>query len=207
MQPAILAIQLSDVIVYMAMPAIGIVLIVVFVLSFFLPFGNKLEGTKQLIKGFGMDIQVSTRTILMLGGLALLFTGVFLQWQQSRVNELNQKIGTLNDQLQRAQDQLARAGRQSVRGWLMLPANINAVQLDLKEVVCRYSLGAEPDRWVEAILSQGYSTVSLGIALNDIGRDDVIQKIVLCRKANNEVLGTGENLYPLHPTFRLEAPK
>ncbi len=207
MQPAVpIAMSLSDALVYLTMPAVGIGLIVVFVLSFFRPFGTKLEGAKQLIKGFGMDVQVSARTLLLLGGMALLFTGVFLQVQQKQVDALNGQINDLRARLQVARDEVERAGRQAIRGSLVLPKEVNAAVLDFRDLECQYLLVAKPDQWLDAALTQGFANNSMRVTLSDIGRDDVIQQIVLRKRGSNEVLGLSENFYPLQPMIRLAKP-
>ncbi len=202
-----MAVNWGALLVYMVMPAVGIGLVAVFVLSFFLPFGGKLEGARQVIKGFGLDVEVSARTLLMLAGLALLFTGVFLQVQQRQVDELNGRIAKLQAQLEVAQEQAAKAGRQTIRGFLELPTGINAAALDLRELECRYVLVANPDQWIEAALSEGLGGNSVRFALNDIGPDDVVQEIQLRKRGSNQVLGEFQNFYPLQPLVKLGSPQ
>ena len=203
---SIAAVNPGDVLVYIVMPAVGIVFMVIFVLSFFRPFGSKLEGTKQLIKGFGLDLQVSTRTLLLLGGMALVLTGVFLQVQQKQVTALNGRINDLTAQLNIAKEQAESAGRQVIRGSLVLPKGVNAAAIDLRELQCTYLLVARPEQWIEAPLAEGYSPSSVRIMLSDIARDDVIQQIVLRKRGSSEVLGSAANFYPLQPVIRLDKP-
>jgi hypothetical protein len=202
----IAAISPGDVLVYIVMPAVGIGFMVIFVLSFFRPFGSKLEGTKQLIKGFGLDLQVSARTLLLLGGLALVLTGVFLQVQQKQVAALNGQINDLRAKLDIAREQVESAGRQVIRGWLVLPKGLNAAATDVRDLQCSYLLVAKPDQWIDAPLTSGYSGSAVRIMLSDIGRDDVIQTIVLKKRGASEVLGSAENFYPLQPVIKLDKP-
>ena len=59
---------------------IGMVIVAFWVLSFFLPYGKKIKGKTQKIKAFGIDLEVSILTLLLLVGLptALLATVTLL---------------------------------------------------------------------------------------------------------------------------------
>lgn len=187
----------SDMLVDVVVPLVGIALITVYVLSFFLAFGHRMAGNKQLIKAYGLEVQVSVRTLLMLAGLALTFTSVFVHIQQTQVSDLNAK-------LEAAREEAARAGRHVVRAFLVPPSGINAAALDLSELECRYVLGAKPDQPIQALLMKGLGGSSLMIIMSDVRRDDVIQQIELRKKGSNEVLGVARNIYPLQPVIKLQ---
>jgi len=78
--------------------------------------------------------------------------------------------------------------------------------MDLRDLECHYLLVAKPDQWLDAPLTQGYAGNSMRVMLSDIGRDDVIQQIVLRKRGSSEVLGVSENFYPLQPVIRLVKP-
>lgn len=187
----------SDMLVDVVVPLVGIALITVYVLSFFLAFGHRMAGNKQLIKAYGLEVQVSVRTLLMLAGLALTFTSVFVHIQQTQVSDLNAK-------LEAAREEAARAGRHVVRAFLVPPPGVNAAALDLSELECRYVLGAKPDQPIQALLMKGLGGSSLMIIMSDVRRDDVIQQIELRKKGSNEVLGVARNIYPLQPVIKLQ---
>lgn len=194
----------SDMLVDVVVPLVGIALIAVYVLSFFLAFGQRMAGNKQLIKAYGLEVQVSVRTLLMLAGLALTFTSVFVHIQQTQVQLLNGQVSDLNAKLDAAREEAARAGRHVVRAFLVPPPGINAAALDLSELECRYVLGAKPDQPIQALLMKGLGGSSLMIIMSDVRRDDVIQQIELREKGSNEVLGVARNIYPLQPVIKLQ---
>lgn len=57
------------------LPLLGMGIVVFCVLSFFFPYGEKLKGKIQKIKGFGVDLEVSVLTLFIIIGVILSFSG------------------------------------------------------------------------------------------------------------------------------------
>ena len=61
------------------LPLTGIGIIIFCILSFLLPYGEKFRDKTQKVKGFGLDLEVSVLTLLILIGVSMSLTGVYLQ--------------------------------------------------------------------------------------------------------------------------------
>jgi len=190
----------------LVLPIVGVGIICFCIASFFLPFGQRFKASKQVIRGFGLDLEISVLTLLLLMGFAMAFAGVYLQLQNRMAAGLNDEIKRLQGQVEENREQLRLAGRFMVRADLVLPGNSHITVEDIGKLECRYVLSAKPDSWLQAGVSRGLASNSIRITLADIDRDDVIQQIELRKQGSSRVLGMARNIYPLQPMIALQPP-
>ncbi len=190
----------------LVLPIVGVGIICLCIASFFHPFGQRFKETKQVIRGFGLDLEISVLTLLLLMGFAMAFAGVYLQVQNRMAAGLDDEIKRLQGQVEENREQLRLAGRFMVRADLVLPGNNRITVEDIGKLECRYVLSAQPDSWLQAGVSRGLASNSIRITLADIGRDDVIQQIELRKQGSSRVLGMARNIYPLQPVIELQPP-
>ena len=185
-------------------PILGILIIILCVSSFFFPFGQRFKEGKQVIRGFGLDLEISVLTLLLLIGFVMTFTGVFLHFSGREVAELKQDKRQLEGKLEELRDRLERAGRFTVIADLILPENVNLSALQVGNLECRFILFDNSEHAVA--VSRGLAGNSLRVTLADFQRGDVIAHLELREHGTERVIGVANNVYPLQPLLKLESP-
>jgi len=60
------------------LPALGIIVVAFSLVALARPFGNRLRERNQRFKGFGVDLEMSLLTLVLLSGLLLCFAGMYV---------------------------------------------------------------------------------------------------------------------------------
>ena len=186
------------------LPGLGIAIILFCIASFVFPFGQRFKEGKQVIRGFGLDLEISVLTLLLLIGFVMTFSGFYMYLRNENADTLREEIRELRGKLDAAREEVQRAGRFTITANLVLPESVDVSSLDVGKLECRYTLFANPDSWVQAAVSQGLGGNSVRITFADIERRDVIQRLELREHGTESVLGVVMNIYPLQPLYKLE---
>src|SRR5882672_12191966 len=91
----------------------GIVLLVLCILVLVTPLGERFSSATQKIQGFGLNLEVSVLTLLVLIGIGLMTSGIWMQLQDvsTRLKQLEIDKTKAEEKARRAEETLANANR------------------------------------------------------------------------------------------------
>lgn len=182
----------------LVLPFLGVVLIVFSILSFFLPYGEKIKGKIQKIKAFGVDVELSVLTLIILVGLILSFTGMYVQIQDYD-NQLNLAKA---DQLA-LQKALERAQKFQVNVLLTLE-DVTADDMPKPDdLECEYHIMGE-EQPVKVRVNEGYAFHEFRITLTDITTKTAIRSLILKDLSTNRKWAYNKVIMPLEPSYTLK---
>lgn len=208
MTPAISVLEIPrtvDVLANFVLPLFGMMIVIFCVSSFFFPFGQRFKESKQTIRGFGVDLEISVLTLFLLMGFIMIFAGFFLYIRSTDLSTLNQRIDTLQADLKAEQSLIERAQKFTVTANLLLPNNAPINFADLEKIECWYYLDPTLENPVKASVERGIGPNSIKVKLVDMKPDDVIRRLELREHGSNHLIGFRENEYPLGPTYELRS--
>jgi hypothetical protein len=125
--PGIDWIHIAHVIAIILLPLVGVALLLFASLAVMLPFGARLQGKTQQIKGFGLELEVSAVVLFFLVGLLLSLIGVYL-FTKDYENRLATFAG-IEAKLERAEQDF-REAREAFREGL-----VKAQQVDVNVLI------------------------------------------------------------------------
>jgi hypothetical protein len=192
-----------DVLANFVLPLFGMMIVIFCVSSFFFSFGLRFKESKQTIRGFGVDLEISVLTLFLLMGFVMIFPGFFLYIRSTDLSTLNQQIDKLQADLTAEKTLLERAQKFTVTANLLLPNNAASSLADLDKIECWYYLDPTLENPVKANVERGIGPNSVKVKLVDMKPDDVIRRLELREHGSNHLIGFRENEYPLGPTYEL----
>ena len=134
----------------------------------------ELKST-QTIKAWGLDLNISLITLLVLVGLVLALTSTYLQ-----IRNYDQQIGEAQSKLASLETALTRAGKVNVDATINFDGVSNAEEMpDLTNVYCKYYLkGPDGDHWVDpAKITPGVYPLDLTLTLEGVTPMSSIERI------------------------------
>jgi len=194
-----------DVFANYVLPLFGMMIVIFCVSSFFFSFGQRFKETKQTIRGFGVDLEISVLTLVLLMGFMMIFTGLFLYIRSTDLSTLNQRIDELQADLKAEQTLLERAQKFTVTANLLLPSNAAINLANLEKIECWYYLDPTQENPIKVNVEPGVGPNSVRVKLVDMKPDDVIRRLELKEHGSNRLIGFRENEYPLGPTYELRS--
>lgn len=161
----------------------------------------------QVIKGFGVDLNVSVITLLVLVGLVLALTSTYLQ-----VKNYDNRLVEADRKLQAMDAALTRAGKMNVTGLISFEGinDINDMP-NLQDVSCRYYVKS-PDRegWMErAKVTPGIYGMDLMVTFENITPMSSIERLELADQnpERPRMWAVNDIGYLLSPKFTLRQIK
>lgn len=131
----------------------------------------------QIIKGLGLDLNISLITLLVLVGLILALTSTYLQ-----IRNYDQQISEAQRRQATLETELSSAGKVNVNAVLKFEGIATAEEMpDLTNIYCRYHVtGPSGERWVEpAKVTPGIYPLDLILTLEDITPLSSIERVQL----------------------------
>ncbi len=192
----------------LVLPALGIAIVLFCLASFRFPYGDKLVAVRQMIKGYGLDLQVSLLTVFLLIGVGLSLSGVgiYLLTSARDVTALNTQIVQLKSDLEKAKKDVERATKMDLSVILKLPQGLDPKTLNNRSLRCHYVLNEQESDQQVSFAPSG----ALKCPILDVKRGDIVEELTLEETSAGrvEVLANArEPFHPLQPQINLEPPK
>jgi hypothetical protein len=194
----------SELISDLVLPAIGVGVIVFCIASFFFPFGQRFKETKQTIRGFGVDLEISVLTLFLLIGFAFSLVGVYLHLSERSVEALQREHDQAVQQRDQAREELNRARQEqkaAVYGNLVLDGG-DLSEANPDDLECRYRFQGN-----DVVANVHGGPGGPQIMINDTGLNDVIEAVQLWQRNPRLLIGTAKNIWPRQAYIKLEPPK
>jgi hypothetical protein len=115
-EPSSDALQTAMSVAVFALPALGIVVVLFSLVALIFPFGARLRDKTQRFKGLGIELEMSSLTLVLLLGVVLCFSSIYVvsQSYESRLAELSAYPGRLESQERVYRQALADAQRLTI---------------------------------------------------------------------------------------------
>lgn len=128
----------------------------------------------QIIKGLGLDLNISLITLLVLVGLVLALTSTYLQ-----VRNYDQQISDAQRKVTILESALSRAGKVNVNAVVNFEGTTESDMPDLTNIYCKYYVkGPDGERWVDrAKITPGVYPLDLVLTVEDITPLSSIERI------------------------------
>ncbi len=182
----------------LVLPILGIGIVV------FCLIGSKFGNTPQLFKGYGLDLQISPRTVFFLLGVGLSLTGVVIYFISSGrdIAGLQKRFDSVQNELDATKHQLEQAKRQIVYVNMEFPGGPDPRNLgNIGNLKCQYYLNGElRDHGV----TRAASSRALSCPIIDVGLNDSVSLFVLIDATTGKTLAEAdEDFKPLSPSIQL----
>ena len=177
-------------------PFLGVSTIIFCLLSFFLSTGSKFTGKPQKIKGFGVELEISLLTFLILIGIILSLTGVYFE-----IKDYEQQLNALKQEREAAKFALSQANQMEMRMVVSLEGVSENDIPKLEDITCTYFLPGS-DQYIKADVIKGIGRGTFKIILKDVTSMTHVLRLVLEDKATNRKWEK-MNFMPLEPVFSL----
>jgi hypothetical protein len=184
---------------------LGIVIVVFCVLSFILPYGQNFKEKTQKIQGFGLNLEVSVVTLLLIIGFVFIFFGSGIWFQlrgiDSRLKSLEADKANADARVRDLQERLDRQSPIDLVAFIKLngqnsqPPDVNSV-----EVVYETATGGGGPVDVSMAPASG----AFKIAIRDFTRDTTITNLIVKTKDGTRKWKLEGNWMPLLPTYELK---
>jgi hypothetical protein len=161
--------------------------------------------TPEKIKAFGVDLNVSIITILVLVGLTMSLTSTYMQMRnyEGQLADTRQAVEDSKKQMTALERQLARAGKFDLSVHVMLEGVDTQKKLPpLNDAYCRY-YDADTERWVEQVKVNPGIALDYVITLESITPATRIQRLEFIDRKAGRTWVIGE-FHPLSPTLSLK---
>lgn len=184
-------------------PFVGVVLILFCLLSYLFPFGERLRGKSQKVKGpFGIDLEVSPVALFFLVGGALCLSGAYLHYHdaEKRLSEKDQELV----ELRKDYESKLATKQLDLETFLRLPG-AETQSLDPNNLVSRYKKNG-PESPVEGVVTPGPQPGSVTITLRGVTPETSLRFVELEEKTAPHRKWIYQGAYwPLQPTLDLKA--
>lgn len=194
----------------LVLPVLGIVIVLFCLGSFVFPYGSKFGTATQVIRGYGLDLQISLLTALMLIGVGLSLTGVgiYLFSSARQVTKLEGDLGDARREAANWKKAFDDAQRTPVTLELHFPEGPDPNNLDPNRILCHYLLNnADQD---QKVTRTGYGG-ALTCSIPTVTSTDMISGLKLLElNPPNEpkvLAQTNQLLTPLKPKIDLRRPR
>ena len=189
----------NSVISSIVLPLLGIVIIVVCLLSFIFPYGQRFKDKTQKIKALGVDMEVSVLTLFVIAGVAMASSGVYL-----RLKDYERQLRSAEANANAMKEALTQAQRLQMKPFITLEGVSANEMPKLADVRAAYFVFCV-DRPVEVAVAPGLSSNQFRISLDDMTSKTVIRSLVLEDRATGRTW-TFDNFAPLEPLYTLKKP-
>jgi hypothetical protein len=189
------------------LPLLGMGIIIFCLLSFILPFGERFKGRTQKIKGFGLDMEISIRTLYVLIGLVLAFTGTYLHLKKLKVYDKNQSkyIESIESENARLKEELVKSNKMAINMLVTLEGVGTDHVPALEDLECHYALRITgQQRLFKADVSPGIRNEEFQISLKDMTAETTVWAVIVRDLASNREWTYENPFLPLVPQYTLK---
>jgi hypothetical protein len=183
---------------------LGIGIIIFCVLSLIFPYGQSFREKTQKIQGFGLNLEVSVLTLLLIIGFVFIFFGSGIWFQlrsiDTRLKSLETEKASADVRVRDLQERLDRQSPMDLVAFIKLksqnspPPNVNAV-----DVVYETATGGGGPVDVSVAPASG----AFKIAIRDFTRDTTVTNLIVKTKDGKRKWKLEGSWMPLLPTYEL----
>jgi len=166
----------------------GIALLLLCIAILVTPLGKRFSEKTQKIQGFGLNLEVSVLTLLVLISVALLTSGIWFQLQDvsRQIKQLEEDKKKAEQDYKRAQEQLENAQQLSLIAFAKLDGvnDVSQIKSDIQAFSCSYTNTAGEDEKCRLELSEGLNKVK--IVFLDLRRDTIVRSVTVTNTRTHE---------------------
>lgn len=184
---------------------LGIGLLLACILLLISPLRDKFSGATQKIAGFGLNLEVSVMTLLVLISVGLITSGIWLQLRDinSELSSLELKKVEAEARALQYQRQLEESRRMELPVFLTLEGVNDVSALNFPALECTY-VTSSSDEPIRVDVSPGRrSKDTVKVVLKDLTRDIIIDRLEVY-DPQTRTRWTKANFRPLQPTYDLK---
>jgi hypothetical protein len=185
---------------------LGILIVLFCILSFIFPYGSNFRDKTQKIQGFGINLEVSVLTLLLIIGFVLIFFGGGIWLQLRSVDEqlvtLKADKAAAEAHANNLQERLQKANAMELVAFVKLDGVDELNPPDANSIECLYETST--GKGGNADVSVAPASGAFKIAIRDITRDTTISDLILRTKDKKKKWRAEHSFMPLQPTYELK---
>lgn len=162
--------------------------------------------TPQRIKGFGVELEISVLTLLVLVGFVLSLSSIYMQVSgyQQQVISSQKQLALLDIEIALARKQLEAAKKIDMTVYVKLADNSGlSNQPRLGDLTANYYLRGQADKPIQADISRGIEANSYSVLFKNLTPDTYVESLEVADAKTNRVW-VKTNFFPLNPTYDLK---
>jgi len=165
---------------------VGIALLLLCIAILLTPLGRRFSERTQKIQGFGLNLEVSILTLLVLIGVALMTSGIWLQLQdvKRQLKQLEDDKRRAEDNFKTAQEQLENAKKLGLVAFAKLDGVNDVSKLKLESFSCVFTNAAGDEQKAGLELSRGLNKIK--VIFLDLQRDTVVRSVTITNEQTGE---------------------
>lgn len=181
--------------------------IIVLLICIALIFSRRATPLKapQRIRGFGVELEISVLTLLVLVGFILSLSSIYMQvtGYQQRLASSADELKQLKSDMDSTRRQLEAAKKIDMTAYITLDGVGSPNDMPkLADLTSRYYVHGQGDKPVQAEVSRGAEWTSLSLSLKNLTPETHIDRLEVIDQKSNKVW-VKTNFYPLNPTYSL----
>jgi hypothetical protein len=183
---------------------LGIILLLLCILILISPLRDRFSNATQRIQGFGLNLEVSVMTLLVLISVGLMTSGIWLQLKDinAQLQSLEAKKAEAELRAQQFQRQLEESRKMELPVFLTLEGVEDVSRLNFTSLECTYVTSSN-DEPIRADVAPGRrSSDTVKVVLKDLTREVIIDKLEIYDR-DSETRWRKVNFRPLQPTYEL----
>jgi hypothetical protein len=183
---------------------LGIVIVIFCVLSFILPYGQNFRDKTQKIQGFGLNLEVSVLTLLLIIGFVFIFFGSGIWFQlrsiDTRLKSLEADKASADARVRDLQERLDRQSPMDLVAFIKLKSQ-NGPPPDMNSVDVLYETATGRGGPVDVSLAP--ASGAFKISIRDFPRDTTVTNLIAKTKDGKRKWRLDYTVMPLLPTYEL----
>jgi hypothetical protein len=152
----------------------------------------------QVIKVYGVDLEISLLALFVLLGVGMTLTGPYLFVLTQSASTMAGKLSVVSKERDDWKEVADRSRVFTLTFYLRIPGDVSVGNMNLNSFRCRYLLPASQD-WTEETVSPGITDNDVKCVIVDLPRDSSIaelQLVELGEKGERKIVGQAGNLSP-----------
>jgi hypothetical protein len=157
----------------------GVVLLLLCLLVLVSPLRDRFSNATQKIQGFGLNLEVSVLTLLVLISVGLMTSGIWMQLQNidQKLKQLEMAKTAAEEKARRAEEDLARTNKSGIVLFVKLEGIDDITKLSFPSLQCKYVMASGEER--KADISPAPVINRIKVNLNELQKDTIIDRIVV----------------------------
>lgn len=184
---------------------LGIILLLLCIVILISPLRDRFSSATQRIQGFGLNLEVSVMTLLVLISVGLITSGIWLQLRDitTELKSLEAKKAEAEIRAQQFQRQLEESRKMELPLFLTLEGVEDVSRLNFTSLECTY-VTSSSDEPIRADIAPGRRTSdTVKVVLKDLTREVIIDKLEIYDR-DTDTRWQKVNFRPLQPTYELK---
>lgn len=182
----------------------GVVVLLICIALIFSQRATPLR-TPQRIRGFGVELEISVLTLLVLVGFILSLSSIYIQISgyQQQLTSSKEELGTLKSEIALAKSQLEAARKFDMTVFVNLEGASNPSDMPkLGDLRSTYTVRGQSEP-IQAYISRGIDSTNIRLTLKNITPETLIERLEVVDGKTQRVW-VKTIFYPLNPTYELK---